>query len=93
MKRLPFKNLTRLVASISLLLLALPALAHPDASHGSMSHGLSGFFDGFLHALTDLDHLLAILAVGILAVGISALVVFLKRYRRNQTPGSTGLPR
>lgn len=63
MKRLSLKIVTRLVASISLLLLALPALAHPDASHGAISHG--GFSAGFLHPLTGLDHLLAMLAVGI----------------------------
>lgn len=65
MPRLLIENLTRLVASIALLVLALPALAHPDAGHGSFDHGV--FFTGFLHPLTGLDHLLAMLAVGIWA--------------------------
>jgi len=65
MPRLLIENLTRLVASIALLVLALPALAHPDAGHGSFDHGV--FFTGFLHPLTGLDHFLAMLAVGLLA--------------------------
>ncbi len=39
---------------------AAPALAHPG-------HGALGFGDGFSHALLGFDHLLAMLAVGILA--------------------------
>jgi urease accessory protein len=56
------KNLWRLTALVTLFLVALPACAHPDANHG-----VSGFAAGFLHPLTGLDHLLAMLAVGIWA--------------------------
>lgn len=56
------KKMTQLTALVALFLFALPACAHPDASH---IH--SGFAAGFLHPLTGLDHLLAMLAVGIWA--------------------------
>ena len=49
----------RTVATVAALGLALPALAHP--SHAAAT-GLSA---GFLHPLTGLDHLLALLAVGL----------------------------
>jgi len=45
------------------LVTALPALAHPG--HG----GESGFGAGMLHPLTGLDHLLALLAVGLWSRG------------------------
>ena len=41
------------------LLLALPAAAHPGHDQGS------GFLAGLLHPLTGIDHLLALLAVGL----------------------------
>ena len=53
------KKAMRYVALAAVLgLVALPALAHPG--HG----GESGFGAGMLHPLTGLDHLLALLAVG-----------------------------
>ncbi len=52
----------RLATIMGLMLVALPALAHVDASHA-----VSSFGSGFLHPLTGLDHLLAMLAVGIWA--------------------------
>lgn len=56
------KNVIWLSALVTLFLFALPAYAHPDASHG-----VGAFAAGFLHPLTGLDHLLAMLAVGIWA--------------------------
>jgi urease accessory protein len=54
------KKAMRFVALAAVLgLVALPALAHPG--HG----GDSGFAAGLLHPLTGLDHLLALLAVGL----------------------------
>ncbi|MFA9217748.1 MAG: HupE/UreJ family protein [Sphingomonadaceae bacterium] len=49
--------------TLALALAAVPALAlaHPQAG-GAHTHG---FFDGFAHPFTGLDHLLAMLAVGI----------------------------
>ena len=46
-------------ALAALSLVALPALAHPG--HGETA----GFLAGFVHPLTGLDHLLAMLGVGI----------------------------
>jgi urease accessory protein len=54
--------MTKLAAPLALLLVSAPGLmAHPG-------HGASGFADGIAHPWLGLDHLLAMLAVGILAV-------------------------
>ncbi len=54
--------MTKYVYALALLTGTLPALiAHPG-------HGQAGFTAGLLHPLTGLDHLLAMLAVGMLAV-------------------------
>jgi urease accessory protein len=45
------------VAGVAGLFLALPAAAHPG-------HGESGMMAGLLHPVTGLDHLLALLALG-----------------------------
>lgn len=52
---------TALLAIIATVSLATPALAHPgvDATHGALS--------GFLHPITGLDHVLAMVAVGLWA--------------------------
>jgi len=47
----------RLAAGLAILAVALPAAAHPG--HGT------GFLAGVLHPFTGLDHLLALLAVGL----------------------------
>jgi len=61
MKNTMHKILPR-IAALAALGLSLPALAHPG--HGG--DGLAtGFMAGFLHPLTGLDHLLALLAVGL----------------------------
>lgn len=46
------------LAALAGMALSLPAAAHPG-------HGGTGFADGLLHPLTGLDHLLALLAVGL----------------------------
>jgi len=51
-------------APLLLLAVSLSAAAHPQAG-GAHSHG---FWDGFIHPFTGLDHLLAMLAVGIWSV-------------------------
>jgi urease accessory protein len=55
-------NKTRCVnilAGLALLALSLPAAAHPGHAEAT------GFMTGFLHPLSGLDHLLALLAVGL----------------------------
>jgi len=47
----------RVLAGLATLAVALPAAAHPG-------HGATGFLAGFAHPFTGLDHLLALLAVG-----------------------------
>ncbi len=47
-----------LVPALALVALALPAQAHTESAAGD------GFLTGFLHPLTGIDHLLAMLAVG-----------------------------
>jgi urease accessory protein len=49
----------------ALLLIPTVAQAHADVSHLALS--AQGFSSGFLHPLTGLDHLLAMLAVGVWA--------------------------
>ncbi|MFZ6863243.1 HupE/UreJ family protein [Undibacterium sp. Ji67W] len=56
------KNLVKFAALCGLFLLALPASAHI-----SVMHSVGGFQAGLLHPLTGLDHLLAMLAVGMWA--------------------------
>lgn len=51
----------RIAFPLVLLMSASPALAHPGL------HGSTGFFAGMLHPLTGLDHLLAMLLVGLWA--------------------------
>jgi len=51
----------RLAFPVALLLAAAPALAHPGHT------GVTGFAAGFFHPLTGLDHLLAMLMVGLWA--------------------------
>jgi urease accessory protein len=55
---MPTIFLQRALLALSMLGLALPALAHPGHAADS------GFGAGLLHPLTGLDHLLALLAVG-----------------------------
>ncbi|MDO8177727.1 MAG: HupE/UreJ family protein [Undibacterium sp.] len=56
------KQTARFLILTGLMSVAFPALAHVDASHA-----VSGFGSGFMHPLLGLDHLLAMLAVGIWA--------------------------
>lgn len=52
-----------------ILFAAMPALAHAHTGAGPHLHGLvsGGFGAGFLHPLTGLDHILAMIAVGLWA--------------------------
>ncbi|MYM98154.1 HupE/UreJ family protein [Duganella vulcania] len=50
----------RIAAAAALILVSAVASAHPQGG-GAHTHG---FFDGFVHPFTGLDHLLAMLAVG-----------------------------
>ena len=56
--------LNKSVLATTLALASTAAVAHPQAG-GAHIHG---FFDGFAHPFTGLDHLLAMLAVGIWSV-------------------------
>jgi urease accessory protein len=60
MKFLQSKNLVRPLLFLSGALFSIPAFAHVDVHHLT-----SGFSSGFLHPFMGLDHLLAMLAVGI----------------------------
>lgn len=61
-------------ASAALALTTGAALAHPHHHHGEAA----GFLPGFLHPLTGLDHVLAMVAVGIWAalIGGRALIAW-----------------
>ncbi|MBB5368787.1 MULTISPECIES: HupE/UreJ family protein [unclassified Janthinobacterium] len=52
-------RLKHLGALAALALVSLPAMAHPGHDHGT------GFLAGFIHPFTGIDHLLAMLGVGI----------------------------
>lgn len=52
---------------IALLLLATPALSFAHSGHDHTVMASSGLISGVLHPLLGLDHLLALLAVGILS--------------------------
>lgn len=56
------------VVTLGALAVAAPASAHPG--HGE--HGETAFATGLLHPFTGVDHLLALLAVGALAVLVTA---------------------
>ncbi|MHB2266918.1 HupE/UreJ family protein [Aliihoeflea sp. PC F10.4] len=58
-KRLP-------LAAFALALSGFPAFAHPG--HGA--HDANGFLTGFLHPFTGLDHILAMVAVGLWAASL-----------------------
>ena len=52
------------------LVIATPALAHPGHETGGLTHG-------FLHPLGGLDHVLAMVAVGLIAAGIGGRALLL----------------
>ncbi|MFZ6749807.1 HupE/UreJ family protein [Undibacterium sp. Ren11W] len=64
-------KLARLGLFGTLLAFSLPAMAHIDASHvghaGQVGQTMGGFGAGLLHPMIGLDHLLAMLAVGMWA--------------------------
>lgn len=55
---------------LTLLLLSLPAVAFAHPGHDQTQFTL-GIWSGFLHPLMGLDHLLALLAVGVMAARVS----------------------
>jgi urease accessory protein len=70
-KEPPMTSARRLAFAAALALVAGPALAHPG-------HGGATFAAGLLHPLSGLDHILAMVAVGLLAArrGGRALIVW-----------------
>jgi urease accessory protein len=60
MNRTHTRAFARLATAAAALAVSLPALAHP----GHEGATAAGFLAGFLHPLTGLDHLLAMLAAG-----------------------------
>jgi urease accessory protein len=52
------RPILKALATLAALAISLPAAAHPG-------HGATGFTAGLVHPLTGLDHLLALLAVGL----------------------------
>lgn len=63
------KEAKRFTAIAALAALLLPALALAHPGHGAddvlLLHADAGFVDGFVHPFTGLDHLAAMLAVGV----------------------------
>lgn len=48
------------------LIVAFPIVAFPGAAHAHSGEGaIGGFFSGFMHPLTGLDHIVAMVAVGL----------------------------
>src|SRR5260221_6376890 len=64
---------TRRLAALSLLLLLLPATVHAHSQTGT----IGGFESGFLHPLTGLDHIAAMVAVGIWGAYLRAPAMWL----------------
>jgi urease accessory protein len=62
-----------LVVSTAIVMMMAPSLAfaHPGPAH---AHGLT---DGFLHPLTGLDHVLAMIAVGLLAAQLGGRALWI----------------
>jgi urease accessory protein len=69
---LPLSRTARRLAAISLLLL-LPATVHAHTATGIVG----GFASGFLHPLTGLDHIAAMVAVGIWGAYLRAPAMWL----------------
>lgn len=62
----------RLVAGTLIVAVALPVAAH--VGHGSAS---SGFYGGFLHPVTGVDHLVAMVAVGLWGAQLASPALWL----------------
>jgi urease accessory protein len=65
------RNLWSFLGAIALTLLPIAAQAHPGHSAGT-----TGFLDGFGHPLGGLDHVLAMVAVGLWAVQLGGKAVW-----------------
>lgn len=52
-------------------------VAVPGAAFAHTGHGASGFTDGFVHPLGGLDHVLAMVAVGLLAANLGGRALWL----------------
>lgn len=74
MKR-PLPYLLPLLLILSILGSILPAMAHPAAFHATGANDAASA--GFLHPFTGLDHLLVMVAVGLWAVQLGGLSLWL----------------
>jgi urease accessory protein len=70
-RRRSFQAGTTVLSALALLALAAPALAHTNRDVGA------GLLSGLLHPLTGLDHLLAMVAVGIWGTQLGAPAIWL----------------
>ena len=59
------KKEAKQIATLAALLLPALALAHPGHGADDVVHASAGFLDGLIHPFTGLDHLAAMLAVGV----------------------------
>ncbi len=59
------KEVKASLATAALLLVPALAIAHPGHGAEGLAHGEAGFIDGLVHPFTGLDHLAAMLAVGV----------------------------
>jgi urease accessory protein len=64
---------TKMRVFLSLLLIAIPTAAFAHTGHGDTS----GWLHGFMHPIGGLDHILAMVAVGVFAVVLGGRALFL----------------
>jgi urease accessory protein len=65
------KGYSKLFEALVLICIVTPAWAHPGSSHAN------GFFSGFIHPLSGVDHLLVMFAVGLYAGFFKRNITFL----------------
>lgn len=68
--------MVRRSVKLAALTIALGALLSPSFAHAVEVEGDTGFLSGFLHPLLGFDHLLAMVAVGLLSVQIGGRAVW-----------------
>ncbi|MCC7040125.1 MAG: HupE/UreJ family protein [Burkholderiales bacterium] len=70
-RRVGYRRATRLIVAALLVTAAAPVLAHVEAGQAT------GFFTGFAHPFSGLDHILAMVAVGLWGAQLGAPAIWL----------------